>query len=82
MSEAPDAPAANELKATDELAVKTARAAYLLGISRRNLYNLIYGGHIATVKIPSSTGRPNEHRIEIAEIKAFLARNRTDVTAQ
>lgn len=81
MNETSTAPAEGELQTTDELAVTTKRAAHLLGISRRNLYNLIAGGHIKTVKIPSSTGRPNEHRIEIAEIKAFLVRNRTNVTA-
>lgn len=72
-------PAEDELRTSDELAVTTKRAAHLLGISRRNLYNLIYAGEITTVKIPSSTGRPNEHRIEISEIRAFLDRNRQQV---
>ena len=67
---------ADELKTTDQLAVGTRKAAHLLDVSRRKLMELIYEGEIATTQIPSKAGRLNEHRIEISEIKAFLARNR------
>ena len=77
MSEATSPPAG--VQATDELAVSTKRAAFLLGITRRYLYDLISAGEITTVRLPSKGGQ-GEHRIEITEIKAFLARNRQRVT--
>lgn len=61
----------------DVLAVNSSTAAKMLGISRRYLYELIYAGEIKTAKLPSTKGKPNQHRIEISELRAFLARHRT-----
>ena len=58
----------------DALSVNTARAAKILGISRRQIYNLLEAGEIASSKIPSSKGKPNLRLIKISELKAFLER--------
>jgi excisionase family DNA binding protein len=61
----------------DVLSVDTTRAAEMLGISRRMLYELIYSGEIPTTQVPSHrSGTPNKHLIEVSELKAFLARHR------
>lgn len=69
--------ATSELETTDVLAVNTKEACRLLGgISRRQLYTWIAADEIKTSKLPSSTGRPNVHLIEVAELREFLARHR------
>lgn len=69
--------ATTELETTDVLAVDTKEACRLLGqVSRRQLYTWIAAGEIKTSKLPSTTGRPNVHRIEVAELRDFLARHR------
>jgi hypothetical protein len=62
----------------DTLSVGTTKAAQMLGISRRKLMEHIYAGHIVTSKVPSiRSGQPYSHLIEVAELKAFIARHRT-----
>jgi hypothetical protein len=66
----------------DTLSVGTTKAAEMLGMSRRKLMEHIYAGHIQTSRVPSiRSGQPYSHLIEVAELKAFLARYRTAVTA-
>ena len=68
--------AMSEALTTQEDLLTAAGAAKRLGISRRHLYNLIYAGDIATIRIPSRNGNTGEHRIEPSEIEAFKKRNR------
>lgn len=62
----------------DDALLNCRQAAAKLGISRRMLYELIYQGKIATIRIPSSRtpGKDGEHRIEPAELERFKDRNR------
>lgn len=58
------------------LSVGTVRAAEMLGLSRRQLMNLIYSGEIPTSRVPSHrTGKPNVHLIKVSELKKFLDRH-------
>jgi len=72
MTEATTAP---EIETTPQLAVDTTRAAELIGISRRRLYDLIAAGDITATRLPTDGGQ-GEYRIEISELRGFLARNR------
>lgn len=76
MTEAPVETA--ESQADDVMAVGTAEAARLIGVSRRYLMYLIASGEIKTSRLPSlRTGKPSEHRIEPSELQAFLKRTRS-----
>ncbi len=71
------APTENAEPQAESLAVGTVEAARLLDVSRRYLMYLISSGQITTSRLPSArTGLPHEHRIERAELKAFLDRTR------
>lgn len=63
---------------TDTLLVRPKDAADMLGLSRSQVYELIAAGELSSVRI----GRGNRpaHRIEIAEISAFIERNRRNAS--
>jgi excisionase family DNA binding protein len=62
------------------LSVGAAKAAEMLGISRRTLVHLINSGEIKTSRVPSTrTGKPHMHLIKVTELEAFLDRNSTPV---
>lgn len=63
---------------TDPLLIRPKDAAELLGLSRSQVYELIASGELTTVRI----GRGNRpaHRIETAEISAFIERNRRNAS--
>lgn len=54
----------------------TKEAAARLGISRRQLYNLMAAGEITTIRLPSREGQGGEHRIEPSVIEDFKDRHR------
>lgn len=73
MSEAP----ATELP-TDVLAVGTAKAAKLLGLSRRKFVDLIYSGEIKSKRVTSKrSGQPYMHLIQVAELQRWLDSDET-----
>lgn len=73
-----EAPAAENELESEVLAVNTKKAAAMLGVSRRYLYELIASGEITTSQLPSTrSGKPYQHQIEVSELKAFLRRHRT-----
>jgi len=74
MTEAPDS--------EDDALLTTLEAASKLRISRRKLMEFIASGEIATIRIPSKNGvSRGDHRIEPAEIKRFIDRNRQRASA-
>jgi len=66
--------------AQDNKLLTVIQAADVLGISRRQLYNLINAGEITTIRIPSRTGNTGEHRIEPQVIEDFKNRHRQVAT--
>ncbi len=59
----------------DEDLLNTAQVTKKLNISRRYLYELIAAGEIETIRVGT------EHRIEPAELRRYLDRNRQRATA-
>lgn len=55
-----------------------AETATLLGFSERTVWDLIRSGELASVAVPSATGRGKRamRRVERSEIDAFISRNR------
>jgi excisionase family DNA binding protein len=54
-----------------------AQAAEVLGVTRRYMYDLVYAGEVATVRLPSSkSGKDGAHRIERAELDGFIEKHR------
>ena len=56
-------------------------AAEQLGITRRQIYNLIERGALTSVRHPGPNGKPWGHKVEQAEIHAYIERNRTAATS-
>lgn len=52
-----------------------------LGCSRRHVYNLINRGELTSVRTRGPRGNPWGHRIEQAEIHAYIERNRQTAQA-
>lgn len=61
--------------ATDEL-IPVAKAAGLLGLSRRQAYYLVASGDLPSVQYPSRTpGKAGAIRVRTSEIEKFLKRS-------
>jgi excisionase family DNA binding protein len=52
-------------------------AAEQLGCTRRHIYQLIERQALTSVRIPGPDGKPHGHKVEQAEIDAFIERNRS-----
>jgi excisionase family DNA binding protein len=69
---------------TEHKPLRTVRqAAELLGISEMSVWDLIRGGKLASVQIPSARGHGQRtmRRIEQSEIDAFIKRHRQPATS-